>query len=194
MGRIKVEIRREEAFELLKEYVESNSLLKHCLAVEASMIGYAKKFGEDVETWSSCGLLHDIDFEKHPEEHPLVGVEILREKGYSEDFVMAVKGHGDHTNTPRETMMAKTLYAVDELSGFVIACVLVRPNRFEGLKVKSVKKKLKDKAFAKAINREQINKSAEELGVDITEHIQTIIEALVQREKELKEVGLSLIE
>ncbi|WP_432662291.1 HDIG domain-containing protein [Wukongibacter baidiensis] len=189
-----MEIKRKEAFELLKEYVDSHSLIKHCLAVEASMIGYAKKFGEDVETWASCGLLHDIDFEKHPEEHPLVGIEILREKGYPEDFVMAVKGHGDHTNTPRETMMAKTLYAVDELSGFVIACVLVRPNRFEGLKVKSVKKKLKDKAFAKAVNRDQIKKGADEMGVDLTEHIQTVIDALVQREAELQEQGLSLIE
>lgn len=189
-----MEIKRDKAFELLKQHVDSHSLLKHCLAVEASMIGYAKKFGEDVETWASCGLLHDIDFQKHPEEHPLIGVEILREKGYPEDFLMAVKGHGDHTNTPRETLMAKTLYSVDELSGFVIACVLVRPNRFEGLKVKSVKKKLKDKAFAKAINREQIKKSADELGVDLTEHIQTVIDALVQREEELKEQGLSLID
>lgn len=189
-----MEIKREEAFKLLKEYVDSQSLLKHCLAVEASMIGYAKKFGEDIETWASCGLLHDIDFEKHPEEHPLVGVEILREKGYPEDFVMAVKGHGDHTNTPRETLMAKTLYAVDELSSFVVACALVRPNRFEGLKVKSVKKKLKDKAFAKAVNRELIKKGAEELGVDFTKHIQTVIDSLVQREEELKEKGLSMIE
>jgi len=189
-----VEIKREKAFELLKEYVESHSLIKHCLAVEASMIGYAKKFGEDVETWASCGLLHDIDFEKHPDEHPLVGVEILREKGYPEDFVMAVKGHGDRTNTPRETLMAKTLYAVDELSSFVIACVLVRPDKFEGLKVKSVKKKLKDKAFAKAVDRDQIKRSAEEMGVDLTEHIQTVIDALVTREEELKEYGLSLID
>ena len=188
-----MEIKRDKAFKLLKEYVGSHSLIKHCLAVEASMIGYAKKFGEDVETWASCGLLHDIDFEKHPEEHPLIGVEILRELGYPEDFLMAVKGHGDHTNTPRETLMAKTLYAVDELSGFVIACVLVRPNRFEGLKVKSVKKKLKDKAFAKAVDREQIKRGADEMGVDLTEHIQTVIDSLVEREEELKEQGLSLI-
>lgn len=189
-----MEIKRNEAFELLKEYVDSKSLLKHCLAVEASMRGYAEKFDENIEVWSSCGLLHDIDFEKYPDEHPLKGVEILTEKGYPEDFVMAVKGHADRTNTPRETLMAKALYAVDELSGFVIACVLVRPNKFEGLKVKSVKKKLKDKAFAKAVDRDQIRSSAQELGVELTEHIQTVIDALVKREKELKEQGLSLIE
>jgi putative nucleotidyltransferase with HDIG domain len=194
MGRIRMEIKRDKSFELLKEYVESSSLLKHCLAVEASMIGYAKKFGEDVELWASCGLLHDIDFEKYPEEHPLIGVDILRDKGYPEDFVIAIKGHADRTGTPRETLLAKTLYAVDELSSFIIACVLVRPNKFEGLKVKSVKKKLKDKGFAKAVNREQIKTSAEALGVDMTEHIQTLIDALVQREEELKEQGLSLIQ
>lgn len=189
-----MEITREKAFDLLKQYVDSNSLIKHCLAVEASMRGYAKKFGQDVEAWGACGLLHDIDFEKYPEEHPLKGVEILKENGYPEDFIMAVKGHADRTNTPRETNMAKTLYAVDELSSFVIACVLVRPNKFEGLKVKSVKKKLKDKAFAKAVDREQIKQSAQELGVDLTEHIQTVIDSLVQREEELQKEGLSLIE
>jgi len=189
---INVEIKRENGFKLLKEYVESHSLMKHCLAVEASMMGYAKKFGEDVESWGTCGLLHDIDFEKHPEEHPLVGVEILREKGYPEEFVMAVKGHGSDC-TPRETLMAKTLYAVDELSSFVIACAVVRPNKFDGLKVKSIKKKLKDKAFAKAVDRDRIARSAEELGIDLTEHIQTVIDALVQREVHLKEEGLSLV-
>ncbi|SHK27140.1 HDIG domain-containing metalloprotein [Paramaledivibacter caminithermalis] len=188
-----MEMNRENAFNLLNEYVDSDSLLKHCLAVEASMIGYAKKFGQDVETWASCGLLHDIDFEKYPDEHPLRGAEILKDKGYPEDFIMAVKGHADYTNTPRETQMAKTLYAVDELSSFVIACALVRPNKFEGLKVKSVKKKLKDKAFAKAVDREQIKRSAEELGVDLTEHIQTVIDSLIQREDELSQIGMSLI-
>ncbi len=187
-----VEITREKAFELLKEYVESDSLIKHCFAVEASMRGYAQKFGEDVEVWGACGLLHDLDFEKYPDVHPSKGVEILREKGYPEDFVMAVKGHA-RTGVTRDTKMAKTLYAVDELSSFVIACVLVRPNKFEGLKVKSVKKKLKDKAFARAVDRDQIKDSAEELGVEMTEHIQTVIDALTQREDELQKMGLSLI-
>ncbi|MBF8982357.1 HDIG domain-containing protein [Lutibacter sp. B2] len=189
-----MEIKRENALELLKEHVESDSLIKHCLAVEASMRGYAKKFGEDVERWGACGLLHDVDFEKYPDTHPLEGVEILKEKGYDDEFVMAVKGHSNSTNTPRETNLAKALYAVDELSGFVIACVLVRPDKFEGLQIKSIKKKLKDKAFAKAINRDQIKTSAEELGMDLTEHIQTVVDAVVLREQELNEMGLSLIE
>lgn len=184
---------RELAMKQLKEHVQSESLLKHSFAVEASMRGYAKKFGEDVERWGACGLLHDIDFEKHPDTHPLVGVEILKELGYDDEFVMAVKGHSDETNTVRETKLAKTLYAVDELSSFVIACVLVRPTKFEGLKIKSVKKKLKDKAFARAVNRELIKKSAEELGVDLSEHIQTVMDSLVEREAELNEMGQSLI-
>jgi len=189
-----MDITRDKAFELLREYVDSISLLKHCFAVEAAMRGYARKFNEDVEVWGACGLLHDIDFEKYPEEHPYKGVEILREKGYPEEFIMAVKGHGDYTNTPRDTKMAKTLYAVDELASFVVACALVRPEKFNGLKVKSVKKKLKDKAFAKAVDREQIQRGAEELGVELSEHIQTVIDSLVQREDELNRLGYSLID
>ncbi|WP_066497693.1 HD domain-containing protein [Abyssisolibacter fermentans] len=184
---------RDVAMKQLREHVDSDSLLKHSLAVEASMRGYAKKFDETVERWGACGLLHDIDFQKHPDEHPLVGVEILRDLGYDEEFVMAVKGHSDATNTPRETKLAKTLYAVDELSSFIIACVLVRPTKFEGLKIKSIKKKLKDKAFARAVDREQIKKSAEELGIDLNEHIQTVMDALLVREEELQKEGLSLI-
>ncbi|QZY55210.1 HDIG domain-containing metalloprotein [Crassaminicella profunda] len=186
-------ISREKAFELLEEYTKSQSLIKHALAVEAAMMGYGKKFDEDVTYWSVCGLLHDVDYEIYPEEHPLKGAEILREKGYPEDLVLAVKGHADSANTPRETLMAKALYAVDELSSFIVAVALVRPNKFEGLKVKSVKKKLKDKAFAKAVDRDIIKKGAEELGVDLTEHIQLIIDALVTREEELKKDGYSLI-
>jgi len=187
-------VNRDQAFELLKEYTKTDSLLKHAFAVEAAMIGYAKKFEEDVETWSACGLLHDLDYEMYPDTHPIKGVEILEEKGYPEPFVLAVKGHADFTNTPRETMMAKTLYAVDELSSFIIAAVLVRPTKFEGLKVKSIKKKLKDKGFARAVNREEIHKGAEELGVDLGEHIQLIIDALTAREEELKAQGYSLID
>jgi putative nucleotidyltransferase with HDIG domain len=184
---------RESAFELLKEYTSSDSLIKHALAVEASMRGYAKKFHEDFDKWSCCGLLHDIAYEKYPDEHPIKDAEILKEKGYPEDFVLAVKGHADSVNTPRETLMAKALYAVDELSSFVIACVLVRPAKFEGLTVKSVKKKLKTKKFAEAVDREIINKGAEELNIELSEHIQNVIDALTLREKELNEVGLSLI-
>jgi len=185
---------RNEAFSLLKEHVQSDSLLKHCLAVEASMIGYAKKFNEDVNRWAACGLLHDIDFEKYPEEHPLKGVEILKDKGYDYEFVTAIQGHADRTNTPRETLLAKTLYAVDELSSFVIACVLVRPTKFDGLKVSSVKKKLKTKAFAQAVDRDLVTKSAEELGVDFGEHIQTVIDSLTEAEERLNKEGLSLID
>lgn len=185
---------REKQLELLKNHISTESLFKHSFAVEAAMISYAKKFGEDEKKWGACGLLHDIDFEKYPKEHPMIGIKILADEGYDEDFIMAVKGHGDYTNTPRETKLAKTLYAVDELASFIVAVALVRPTRFEGLKVKSVKKKLKDKAFAKAVNREQIQKSADDLGVELTEHIETVISGLVYWETELKKIGLSLIE
>lgn len=184
---------REEALQLLNEHVTSESLMKHCLAVEASMRGYAKKFDEDVKRWGICGLLHDVDFEKYPDTHPIQGVEILKNNGYDDEFLMAVKGHSNSTATPRETSLAKTLYSVDELSGFVIACVLVRPNKFEGLKVKSVKKKLKDKKFAAAVNREQIQESAHALGIDLSDHIQNVIDALTIREIELNEMGTSLL-
>lgn len=183
---------RKIAWNLLNEYVESESLIKHSLAVEASMIAYAKKFDKDVEKWSICGLLHDIDFEKYPEQHPNKGVEILREKGYPEDLVMAVKGHAD-MNTKRETLMAKTLYAVDELSSFIVACALVRPTKLEGMKPKSVKKKFKAKSFAQAVNRDQIKNSAKDLGVEMNEHLKTVIEGLQNREEELKQEDLSLL-
>ncbi|MCD6435282.1 MAG: HDIG domain-containing protein [Clostridiales bacterium] len=188
-----MEYSREKQFELLKKYVSKNSLFKHSFAVEASMIAYAKKFGEDEEKWGACGLLHDIDFEKHPDVHPMIGVKILADEGYPEDFVLAIKGHSDETNTPRETKLAKTLYAVDELSSFIVAVALVRPTKFEGLKVKSVKKKLKDKGFAKAVNREQIQTAADDLGIELTEHIQTVIDGLIYWESELNKIELSLI-
>ncbi|OQY07777.1 MAG: HAD family hydrolase [Fusobacteriia bacterium 4572_132] len=186
-------ISRKDAEILLNKYITSSSLIKHSLAVEASMRGYAKYFGEDVEYWGITGLLHDIDFEKYPDTHPLEGVKILKKNNYPDDLIDAVKGHADATNTPRLTKLARTLYAVDELSSFVIACVLVRPTKFEGLKVKSVKKKLKDKAFAKAVDRDQIKLSAEELGIELTEHIQIVIDSLTNREKELNEMNQSLI-
>lgn len=184
---------RDNAVSLLGKHVTSRSLTGHCLAVEASMRGYAKHFQEDVERWGMCGLLHDIDFELYPEQHPIPGVDILKSEGFDEQFLRAVEGHASEKKELRDNNMAKTLFAVDELSGFIIACVLVRPNRFEGLKVKSVKKKLKDKAFAKAINREQINASAQELGIDLTEHLQIVIDAIVTREKELNEIDQSLL-
>ena len=184
---------REEALDFLNKHVKSLSLTGHCMAVEASMRGYAKHFSEDVERWGMCGLLHDIDFELYPEDHPIPGLDILRKEGFDEEFIRAVQGHASENKELRDTNMAKTLYAVDELSSFVIACVLVRPNKFDGLKLKSVKKKLKDKAFAKAVNRENIKDSADELGVDLSEHIQIVIDSLVDREKELNAQNMSLI-
>ena len=171
---------RDEAWKLLREWTESDSLLKHMLAVEASMRAYARRFGEDEEKWGVTGLLHDMDYEKHPtpDEHPMVGVRELERRGYPGDVLEAIKGHADYLDVPRETSMAKTLYAVDELSGFVTACALVRPEGLEGLKAKSVKKKMKQKSFAASVNREDIVKGAEELGVDLDEHIDFVVAAL----------------
>ncbi len=171
---------REESWKLLCEWTESDSLRKHMLAVEAAMRAYARKFGEDEEKWGVTGLLHDMDYEKHPtpDEHPMVGVRELESRGYPEDVLHAIKGHADYLNVPRDTLMAKTLYAVDELSGFIVACALVRPEGLEGLKAKSVRKKMKQRSFAAAVNREDIVRGAEELGVDLGEHIEFVAGAL----------------
>ena len=181
---------REEALRLMQEWTEGDSLRKHMLAVEAAMSAYAHKFGEDEEKWAVTGLLHDMDYEKHPtpEEHPMVGVKELERRGYPGDVLEAIKGHADYLDVPRETLMAKTLYAVDELSGFVTACALVRPERLEGLKAKSVKKKMKQKSFAASVNREDITRGAEELGVDLDEHIDFVVAALKENADSL---GLS---
>ena len=174
---------REESWELLREWTESDSLLKHMLAVEAAMRAYARKFGEDEERWGITGLLHDMDYEKHPTpaEHPTVGVAELERRGYPEDVRRAILSHADYLDVPRETPMEKTLYAVDELSGFIVACALVRPERLEGLKAKSVRKKMKQKSFAASVNREDITSGAEELGVDLNEHIDFVVAALRER-------------
>ena len=174
---------REESWELLCEWTRSESLRKHMLAVEAAMRAYAEKFGEDEEKWGTTGLLHDMDYEKHPspEEHPMVGVRELESRGYPEDVLEAIKGHADYLDVPRETPMAKTLYALDELSGFITACALVRPGGLEGLKAKSVRKKMKQKSFAAAVDREDIVKGAEELGVDLNEHIEFVAAAMRER-------------
>jgi putative nucleotidyltransferase with HDIG domain len=175
-----VELNREESWRLLCEWTESDSLRKHMLAVEAAMRAYAKKFGEDEEKWGITGLLHDMDYEKHPTpaEHPMVGVRELASRGYPEDVIEAIKGHADYLDVPRCSPLAKTLYAVDELSGFITACALVRPERLEGLKAKSVRKKMKQKSFAANVNREDITRGAEELGVDLNEHIDFVVAAL----------------
>ena len=174
---------REESWELLCDWTESDSLRKHMLAVEAAMRAYARKFGEDEEKWGVTGLLHDMDYEKHPtpDEHPMVGVRELERRGYPEDVLHAINGHADYLDVPRDTLMSKTLYAVDELSGFIVACALVRPEGLEGLKAKSVRKKMKQKSFAAAVNREDIVRGAEELGVDLGEHIEFVAAALRER-------------
>jgi len=172
---------RKDAWTLLKEHTHSASLIKHALAVEAAMRQYARRFGEDEELWGVTGLVHDFDYEEHPtaEEHPLLGARMLEDMGWPQEVVLAIKGHGTHLDVPRSSKMAKTLFAVDELTGLVMAAALVRPGRdISTLKVKSVKKKIKDKGFARAVNRADIALGAEELGVDMGEHIAVVIEAI----------------
>jgi putative nucleotidyltransferase with HDIG domain len=174
---------REEAWKLLCEWTESESLRKHMLAVEAAMRAYARKFGEDEEKWGVTGLLHDMDYEKHPTpaEHPTVGVRELERRGYPEDVRTAILSHADYLDVPRDTPMSKTLYAVDELSGLITAVALMRPEGLEGLKAKSVRKKMKQKSFAASVNREDITRGAEELGVDLNEHIEFVAAAMRER-------------
>jgi len=177
---------RETALELMHEYTPSDALRKHMYAVEAAMRAYARKYGEDEELWGIVGILHDFDYERYPndarsptEEHPSAGVKVLKELGYSDEVCDAILGHADYTGVPRTSSMAKILYAVDELCGFLIACALVRPSKsLQDLKVKSVKKKLKDKGFARAVNREEVRRGAEEADLSLDDHIQFVIEAL----------------
>ncbi|MCK5572809.1 MAG: HDIG domain-containing protein [Bacteroidetes bacterium] len=178
---------RDEALELLHEYTRSDSLRKHALGVEAAMRAYARKHGEDEEVWGVVGLLHDFDYEKYPEypDHPTRGNEILKEKGLPEELRNTILSHVPAMNIPRETRMARTLFACDELSGFIVACALVRPNKIADLKVSSVKKKLKDKAFARAVSREDIYAGAEEAGLELGEHIGFVIGAMQAVSKEL---------
>lgn len=175
------EVDREAAWSLLCEYTHGESLRKHGLAVETVMRSYAKKFGEDELRWGVTGLLHDFDYERWPQipDHPIKGSEILRERGYPEDVVRAILGHANHTGIPRDTRMAQVLYAVDELSGFVTAVALVRPTKsIHEVEVASVKKKFKDKAFARGVNRDDISQSIQELGWNQDEHIQFVIDSL----------------
>ncbi len=170
---------RDQALQILKEFTQSESLLKHAFAVEAAMRAYAKKFGEDEELWGAVGLLHDFDYEKYPDEHPMKGSKILEERGVDEFIRKAILGHANYTGVERDTLLAKTLYAVDELCGFLIAVTLVRPSKsISEVKVKSVKKKLKDKSFAAKVNRQEIREGAEELGVPFEEHVEFVIKAL----------------
>lgn len=167
----------------MHEYVQSESLRRHMLCVEAAMRAYAQKFGEDETTWSIVGLLHDFDYERWPDppDHPLKGADILRGLGYPEHVIYAIKSHADYlTDCPRVNRVDKVLYACDELCGFLIACAAVRPEKLVGMEAKSVRKKLKNKAFAAAVNRDDIDRGAADLGVDLDEHIQFCIGALQQ--------------
>jgi putative nucleotidyltransferase with HDIG domain len=179
---------RDEAWQLFCEWTESDSLRKHALGVEAAMRAYARKYGEDEELWALAGIVHDLDYERHPDldtGHPRIALEELRKRGYPDDVVDAVAGHAEFLDVPRETQMAKTLFAVDELSGFVAACALVRPTGIEGMKPKSVRKKLKTPSFAAKVDRDQIQRAIDELGVDENEHIQLVIDAMADRADEL---------
>ena len=172
---------RSQIIEFLNRHVKTNMLMKHLLSVEASMRGYAGKFGEDEDRWAIAGLLHDFDWEICPtlEDHPAFGAEILREHGYPEDIIRAVMTHGDHTGIPRETLMEHTLFAVDELSGFIRAVALVRTSKNLGdVTPRSVRRKMRDKGFAKDVNRDDIQKGADELGIDLDEHIAFIVESM----------------
>jgi putative nucleotidyltransferase with HDIG domain len=182
------DVNRDQAWELFCEWTESDSLRKHVLAVEAGMVAYARQNGEDEELWAATGILHDLDYEKHPDletGHPRIALEVLREKGYPDVLIDAVAGHAPYLGVPRETPLAKTLYAVDELSGFITACALVRPTGIHGLTPKSVKKKMKTPAFAAAVNRDEMRSAADELGVDFDEHVRTVIAAMEERSTEL---------
>jgi putative nucleotidyltransferase with HDIG domain len=172
---------RDEAYQLLTEYTKSESLIKHALAVEALMRAYARKFGEDENKWGIVGLLHDFDYEQYPDlkDHGVKGAEILKAKGYPDDVIYAIKTHVKYLGLPRQSLMDKTLFAVDELSGLLIAAALVQPDKtIHTVKASSVKKKLKDKAFARSVNRDDIRTGAEELGIDLGDHIAFCIEAL----------------
>jgi putative nucleotidyltransferase with HDIG domain len=187
---------RSETLALMREHTASESLRKHMLSVEAAMRAYAGKFGEDEERWGTTGLIHDFDYERFPnnahsptEEHPSEGVRILRTKGYPEDILEAILGHAQYCNTPRVSPMAKTLFAVDELTGLITATALVRPTKsVHEVDAKSVRKKMKDKAFARGVSREDVINGAQELGVDLDEHITFVIAAMQARSADL---GLS---
>ncbi|MDO8666712.1 MAG: HDIG domain-containing protein [Gemmatimonadales bacterium] len=184
---------RADAIALMHEYTPSDALRKHMYAVEAAMRALARRHGENEEMWGLIGLLHDFDYERFPnpdhsptEGHPAEGSRILTERGYPEELRRAILGHASYSGVTRDTLMARALFAVDELCGFLVACALVRPSRsLADLEVSSVKKKLKDKAFARGVNREEVRQGAEELGVPLEEHIQFVIEALRPVERDL---------
>src|SRR5688572_11004388 len=187
---------RQDTLALMHEYTASESLRKHMLAVEGAMRAYAGKFGEDEARWGITGLIHDFDYERFPnnahsptEEHPAEGVRILRAKGYPDDILQAILGHANYCNAPRESRMAKALFAVDELTGLITATALVRPSKsVHEVDAKSVRKKMKDKAFARGVSRDDVINGAAELGVDLDEHINFVIASMQARSADL---GLS---
>ena len=177
---------REMAWQLLTEYTGNPNLVKHALAVEAAMRAYAGRFGEDADRWGIVGLIHDFDYDRFPDEHPEKGAGILTEKGYPADMIHAVRAHADFTGVARGNRLDHVLFAVDELCGFITAATLIRPDRnIQNLPVKSVRKRMKDKAFARAVSREDIARGAEELGIDLDEHIGFTISAMAQAADEL---------
>jgi putative nucleotidyltransferase with HDIG domain len=187
-------LNRESAWKLLTEYTQSESLRKHALAVEACMRAYARKLGEDEEKFAITGLLHDFDYEKYPtpEEHPFVGNKIMREKGYPEDVLRAILSHADYSGVKRESPMEKALYACDELSGLITAAALVKPTKaVADVDAKSIRKKMKDKAFARSVNRDDIVNGTADLGIDLDEHITFCIEAMKGIAKELGLEGVA---
>jgi putative nucleotidyltransferase with HDIG domain len=172
---------RAAAFALLTEYIQSQSLIKHMLAVEAAMRAYANKLGQDADQWGIVGLLHDFDYERWPDppDHPLKGAEILRQRGYPDDVIYAIKSHADYlTDCPRVHLIDKALYACDELTGLITATALLRPTGITDLTAASVKKKMKSKSFARGVKREDVERGAADFGVDLTEHIQFVIDAM----------------
>jgi putative nucleotidyltransferase with HDIG domain len=175
---------REEAWDLVCEWIDSDSLRKHLLGVEAAMRAYARRYGEDEERWAVTGLVHDLDYERYPDlddaenGHPRTALRLFEELDWPRDVIDAVAGHATFLEVPRETQMAKALFAVDELSGFIAACALVRPTGIEGMTPKSVKKKLKQPSFAAGVNRDEVRQGAEELGVDFDEHVAFVIAAM----------------
>jgi len=173
-----MDVTRDRAWATLTAYTKAESLLRHALAVESSVAGYARRFGEDEELWRATALLHDFDYEVHPtlDKHPQDGAPILRAEGYPEELVEAVLSHAEHLAMPRDTLLRRTLFACDELSGFVHACGLVRPDGLETLEPRSVRKKLKQPSFAAGVHREEVYRGAEELGIELDEHIANVIE------------------
>ncbi len=185
---------RDKAYEILTEHVKTRQILRHCFAVEAAMKSYAEEFGEDTQRWANIGLLHDVDFEKYPDEHPGHAPEILKEHGFDDDFIDTIVSHGIGKEEMRTTKVRKCLFAVDKMASFIVAVALMRPTKLEGLEAKSVKKKIKDKAFAKAVDRDELIASMEDLGMELTEHVNIIVKGLKEEEALLQKQGLSLLD